>query len=153
MKIEEFIMSATRYNYENCQPMRLRAEGVAAEVRAEIASLGGVFGDKLFGCKCPRALVALALSARDSGKIVDGGIAVGFTISGRALIGPAFRLLRDADTRWDSAERDEDGAYPVHPELVADDTWLIAVLEKPASDSAWLQGEEFAGLTFIELEV
>jgi hypothetical protein len=103
----------------------------------------------LYGVKAPRGTVAALISARDSGSMI--GLMVGKTMSGRIIAGPC-RMAAGEALAW---------AIPVSeycsrehaPKLFSDDTWCVVGLEKKKKASAWLQGEEFAGLTFIKLEV
>ena len=104
----------------------------------------------LYGVKAPRGTVAQLISARDSGSM--GPIMVGKTMSGRIIAGPCRMAAPGEGLEWNTPVS-EYCSREHAPKLIVDDTWCVVGLEKKVEDSAWLNGEEFAGLTFTELEV
>ena len=76
---------------------------------------------------------------------------VGKTMSGRIIAGPC-RMAPGEGLEWDTPVAEYISREHA-PKLMVDDTWCVVGLEKKVKDSVWLQGEEFAGLQFIKLEV
>ena len=141
MKIEDFVTSAT---IDATISIHVYAETIR-RLPSEHPT-----ARYLYGVKAPRGTVTDLISARDSGARF-GSLLVGKTRSGRIVAGPCHMAAGEA-LEWDTPVA-EYGSREHAPKILAEEPWVVVGLEKQAKDSVWLTGEEFAGLTFIKLEV
>jgi hypothetical protein len=141
MKIEEFITSATM---DATLSIPVYAESIRMLPSEHPTARC------LYGVKAPRGTIGQLISARDSGKPLHA-LMVGKTMSGRIIAGPC-RMAPGEGLEWNTPVS-EYCSREHAPKLIVDDTWCVVGIEKKARDSTWLNGEEFAGLQFIELEV